>query len=475
MSYIGRNIDSINNISTLDNLSFNGSDATFNLTQNSVAFVPVSADALQIQIDGVIQSGNYTVSGSTVTFDFTPSGSSVCNGIKHFGVGLLTTVSDGAVTNVKLGADAVTTAKINDGAVTSGKIASGVIPTSRPNANPLMINGNMAVAQRSTSVSSANSSGYKAIDRYRHTISIGTWTISQSTDSPSDEGFGYSMKMDCTTAEASPSSASALAFVQKIEGQDLQLLKKGTSNAEKLTVAFWVKCTKTGTAQVNLVDEDNTRMIGQQFTVNATNTWEKKVLSFNADTSGALGNDNGSSLRLEIWLDAGSSYKSGTTPTSWESLNTADYFAGGTLNLGDNTSNDIYITGIQLEVGEYTSSTLPPFQHESYGDNLARCQRYYHKNDTTRWIGVYKRHDAESYFYYTMPRAMRTTPTVSSSDLGHFSNLQSSLGSALSNLGQFEYDEENGTIIVKVDSNYSGTHVFIPSWESQVIEFNSEL
>ena len=126
MSYIGRGIDQIDNISTLDNLSFSGSTATFNLTQNSVAFVPVSADALQIQIDGVIQSGNYTVSGSTVTFDFTPSGSSVCNGIKHFGVGVLTTVSDGAVTEAKIGS----------GAVTSSKIASGVIPSFRPNAFP---------------------------------------------------------------------------------------------------------------------------------------------------------------------------------------------------------------------------------------------------------------------------------------------------------------------------------------------------
>ena len=117
MSYIGRGIDQIDNISTLDNLSFNGSDATFNLTQNSVAFVPVSADALQIQIDGVIQSGNYTVSGSTVTFDFTPSGSSVCNGIKHFGVGVMTSVSDGAVTNVKLGADSVNGSKIADSSI----------------------------------------------------------------------------------------------------------------------------------------------------------------------------------------------------------------------------------------------------------------------------------------------------------------------------------------------------------------------
>jgi len=104
MSYIGRGIDQIDNISTLDNLTFNGSDATFNLTQNSVAFVPVSADALQIQIDGVIQSGNYTVSGSTVTFDFVPSGSSVCNGIRHFGVGVLTVPSDGSVNMAQLGA-----------------------------------------------------------------------------------------------------------------------------------------------------------------------------------------------------------------------------------------------------------------------------------------------------------------------------------------------------------------------------------
>jgi hypothetical protein len=104
MAYIGRGIDQIDNVSTLDNLSFNGSDATFNLTQNSTAFTPVSADALQIQIDGIIQSGNYTVSGSTVTFDFTPSGSSVCNGIKHFGVGVLTTPSDGSVNMAQLGA-----------------------------------------------------------------------------------------------------------------------------------------------------------------------------------------------------------------------------------------------------------------------------------------------------------------------------------------------------------------------------------
>ena len=236
----------------------------------------------------------------------------------------------------------------------------------------IIINGDMSIAQRSTSVTGANSSGYKSIDRFRHTISIGTWTISQSTDVPSGQGFAKSMKMDCTTAEASPGSSDALAFVQKIEGQNLQYLKKGTSSAESLTVSFWVKSNKTGNAQVNLIDEDNTRMIGKQWSISSADTWEKKTLTFDGDTSGALGNDNGSSLRLEIWFDAGSSYKSGAVPTSWETLNSADYFAGGNLGLGDNTANEIYITGVQLEAGTAASD----FEFLPYDVNLQRCLRY---------------------------------------------------------------------------------------------------
>ena len=210
MSYIGRGIDQIDNISTLDNLSFNGSDATFNLTQNGVAFTPVSADALQIQIDGIIQSGNFSVSSSTVTFDFTPSGSSVCNGIKHFGVGLLTTVSDSSITTAKLGADAVTTAKINDGAVTSGKIASGVIPTSRPNAKPLMINGDMAVAQRGVSFTGVSSGSNFPVDRFEfYPTNLGAYTIIQealTSGEAYNNGFRTALRIDTTTADASPGS-----------------------------------------------------------------------------------------------------------------------------------------------------------------------------------------------------------------------------------------------------------------------------
>jgi hypothetical protein len=258
-----------------------------------------------------------------------------------------------------------------DNAVSSWDDLTGkpVYFTGRKN---LIINGAMQITQRGPTYTGVSGSGYYAVDRFRHSISIGTWTISQTTDAPN--GFGQSLKMDCTTAEASPGSTDALAFVQKIEGQDLQQLKKGTASAEQVTLSFWVKCTKTGTAQVNLVDEDNTRMIGQQFTISATNTWEQKTLTFAGDTTGALGNDNSSSLRVEIWLDAGSSYRSGATPTSWETLSSTDYFAGCDLNLGDSTSNDIYITGVQLELGD----TATTFEHRSYPEELTLCQRYYY-------------------------------------------------------------------------------------------------
>ena len=413
MSYIGRNIDSINNISTLDNLSFNGSLQTFNLTQNGVAFTPISSSALNIQIDGIIQANNFTISGSTLTFDFVPSASSVCNSVKHFGVGLLTTVSDGAITEAKLGS----------GAVTSSKIASGVIPTSRPNVNPLIINGNMAVNQRGTSTG-ITTPGYYACDRFQTAIgNLATWTISQDSDVPSGYGFANSLKLDCTTADASPSTGDILIVRQRFEGQDLQLLKKGTSSAEKVTVAFWIKATKTGTNILELFDRDNNRTVGISYTVSSSNTWEYKVVNFPADTSGALGNDNNLSFEIAWWLGSGTDFTSGTLQTSWGSQSDTNR-AVGQVNHGDSTSNNVFITGVQMEVGEYTSATIPPFQHESFDNNLRRCQRYFTKIETasgsslemaTNKVNPNNGNQSRGVYYLAVPMRSGATTTLSGS------------------------------------------------------------
>jgi hypothetical protein len=124
-------------------------------------------------------------------------------------------------------------------------------------------------------------------------------------------------------------------------------------------------------------------MIGASYTISVADTWEYKVCNFAADTTGDFDDDNARSLIVEWWLDGGSDYTSGAMPTAWEARSAADSMAAGSLDMAGSTDNDFAITGIQLEVGEYTSSTIPPFQHESYADNLRRCQRYY-----TVWLGA---------------------------------------------------------------------------------------
>ena len=262
--------------------------------------------------------------------------------------------------------------------ITAGGVDGGVGDSLRPNANPLIINGDMAVAQRGTSSASISTGGYYTCDRWKfeHTGNAGTFTLSQSTDVPSGYGFANSFKMDCTTAQGTIGSGNRIGIRQFFEGQDLQLIKKVTANAEKITLAFWVKSTKTGTFIAELYDEDNARQVSKAYTVSTTNTWEFKVINFPADTTGAFDNDNASSMVLFLWTGGGTNFTSGTLNTSWASATSANR-AVGQVNASDSTSNDFLITGVQLEVGEYTSSTLPDFQHESFADNFSRCARYF--------------------------------------------------------------------------------------------------
>jgi len=270
----------------------------------------------------------------------------------------------------------------------------------------LIINGAMKVAQRGTSVTGVTSSGYRTCDRFVVSmLTLGTWTISQSTDAP--EGFANSLKLDCTTADASPAAGDYLFIDQRIEGQNLQMLKKGTSNALPLTLSFWVKSSKTGDFQVNLNDTDNTRIISSVVTINATSTWEQKTITFDGDTTGTLGNDNDTSLRVEMWFDAGSNWTSGATATAWESLVSADRAAGTTLALGNSTSNELYLTGVQLEVGD----TATPFEHRSYGDELARCQRYYSYGDYRGTTVTYDQVVSPPNIYH--PVELRASPSLS--------------------------------------------------------------
>ena len=275
----------------------------------------------------------------------------------------------------------------------------------------IIINGDMSIAQRGTSSSGITSDGIYTVDRIRTGIATaGTWTQSQSTDVPTGQGFAKSLKMDCTTANASLSAGSALLLHHRIEGQNVQYLKYGTSSAESITLSFWVKSNKTGTYIIELDQNGNGRDYSQSYTINSADTWEKKTLTFNGDTSATLANDNTQQLEVNFWLSAGTDWSSGTLNNAWSSTVNANR-AVGQVNLADSTANEWYITGVQLEAGQ----TASEFEFLPVDVNLQRCFRYYEilsdtSDSATIGTGLY--YNSSTLYMPTQYILKRATPTV---------------------------------------------------------------
>ena len=275
----------------------------------------------------------------------------------------------------------------------------------------------MQVHQRGNqSVSSGNS---YSLDRWDVATVGGSaaYDLQQATDVPTGQGFAKSFKLDVTTADAAMGAGDGYIFRQAFEGQNLQSIKKGTSNAEQVTVQFWIKSTKTGTYILEMYDIDNTRQVSKSYTVSAADTWEYKTITFPADTSGTLDDDNARSLLLQWWLAAGSNYTSGTLNTTWSSVTTANRVVGQ-VNALDSTSNNFLITGVQLELGEQAT----PFEHRSYGDELTKCMRYYQQvggASNTLALGQCST-TTQAQFFYPLPHPVRADATVSVSDATYF-------------------------------------------------------
>jgi len=306
----------------------------------------------------------------------------------------------------------ITSAAEGDSLVYDG---SGWVNTSQVSGTNLLYNGAMQVAQRGTSEAGITSSGYYTADRWQAIVtSLGTWTNTVEADAPTGSGFASSYKLECTAADAAPGASDVLLVLQRLEGQDLQGLKFGTSSAESVTVSFWVKSDVTGTFVLELNNADNTRHIASTYTVDAADTWEKKTITFAGDTTSGFGNDNGGSLEFIFWLGAGSDWTSGTLPSSWAARVNANRAVGQT-NLAASTGNYWQVTGVQLETGTVASG----FDHKPYGVELAECQRYYYRSQDGASNAVYATGtftNATTFRVgYQYPNEMRGTPSFSSS------------------------------------------------------------
>mgnify|MGYP003111566755 CR=1 FL=1 len=237
----------------------------------------------------------------------------------------------------------------------------------------VLVNGATNVSQRSVSSTGLGASaGYFTADRWKFQVAntAGRFTATQDSSVPTGKGFANSIKLACTTADTSLANTEQFIFQQKLEGQNVQGFAKGTSNAKPFALSFYVKGNANATYVVALYDEDNGRYVGKTFSV--TTDWTRVEITFPADTTGALDDDNASSLELWIWLHCGPTYKGGTLPLTWASYSNANAAEGGD-SFFDSTARTFFITGVQLEVGQNPTE----FEHEPFDVTLKKCYRYF--------------------------------------------------------------------------------------------------
>ena len=291
----------------------------------------------------------------------------------------------------------------------------------------VIINGAMQCWQRATAATTT-ANGYSTVDRWKHFESgAGAYTTEQSTDHPT--GTGYSLKFQVTTADTSI-AAGEYAFTEtNLEGQNLQQLQYGTSTAKDVTVSFWVKSNKTGIYCVALYKHAGTGtayMYRKEYTISAANTWEKKVVTISPTagstalitaSAGAVPNSNAMGLSLVFGLAWGSNYHG--TDNTWQTG--SGYGTSNQVNWMDSTSNNFYLAEVQLEAG--TEAT--PFEHRSFGQELALCERYFQKYnyssnintaDTQNTLPLVAAYAGDTgYAGHKLTATMRTSPTFSAS------------------------------------------------------------
>jgi hypothetical protein len=278
-----------------------------------------------------------------------------------------------------------------------------------------IINGDFNIWQRGTSFAAIASGAYSA-DRYvYHESGDAVVTISRDTDVPTQAESGhysnYSMKLDCTTVDASIGAGDYVLLTQVIEGYNYAPIKDKTA-----TLSFWVKAVKTGIYCVSFLNSSEDRSYVAEYTINSASTWEKKTVTATFDASGGTWDyTNGTGLKVRWTLAAGSTYQ-GVADT-WNSA--SDYATSNQVNGVDHTDNNFWLAQVQLELG----SVATDFEYRNYGTELAKCQRYYYRKGVTLdgastpvAVGTVWNATTTTYAMGYFPTTMRTAPTMSTLD-----------------------------------------------------------
>ena len=346
----------------------------------------------------------------------------------------------------------------------------GSLQPSAPVGKNKIINGDMRVDQRDgTATINATGVTYN-VDRWlgRGESSEGVFTLAQDTTSPAN--FTNSLKATVTTADSSIASGSSYRIQQMVEGYNMEDLNWGTSDAQSVTLSFWVRSSVTGTFGGSVANGDFNRFNVFSYTISSADTWEYKTVTITGDTSGTWPTDNSLSLRLNFSLGAGSTLLAAVG--SW-GASTKEGVTGQTNVIATNSAT-FYVTGVQLEA----NTTATPFEHLQYGQQLALCQRYYYKWNTTssnNWVAwAMAANTTNMYGHVPFPTTMRNNPSsIEYSGLGWW------LGGAVTAFSAVAI-AESGTDSCTMNFTSTGLtaqkmYAVLPNGSTNYIAFNSEL
>jgi hypothetical protein len=259
--------------------------------------------------------------------------------------------------------------------------SNDIVPATPLSHRNMIINGAMQIWQRGTSevtISNGSNEGYTTVDRFKQDFGnscAGAVKWSRATEVPDLSGsdmFTYSLKVQTSTANSSPDTSKLATIDYRVEAHDMQRFGWGKTNKKNAVLSFYLKTSKTGVYswyfQSPGTGTARHRMIS--FSVSDTN-WKRYSIPLSADTVAITdANTEGLQIRLNLIRSPSNEYSSGTD-SGWGT--TIYYNDDDQVNFLDNTSNILYLTGMQFEIGNLAT----PFEHRSFSDELARCQRYY--------------------------------------------------------------------------------------------------
>jgi hypothetical protein len=253
----------------------------------------------------------------------------------------------------------------------------------------------------------------------------GVISVFASSEHPTGAGFSKSLKVDVTTADASIAAGQYFGINQRIEGYNHAQLEYGTSSARSIVVSFYAKSNLTGPFCYSVKNGASDRSFPIEFSLSAADTWERISFVIPGDTSGTWLETNGIGAYHQVSLAIGSTFHG--TNNTWQAGNKVA--TSNQVNLLSNTSNELYVTGWQVEIGDVATA----FEHEDYLITLNKCLRYFYKlRKTNAWgefvtIRTYSSDDGTGIIYF--PQPMRAQPTLTIDKTVNSTNFAYSLNS----------------------------------------------